>query len=200
MIDTKSYKKIIKLLDNGKTDELRKYVASEETKYYISNASKEVTKYLNSNSSFNKSFYGYVGDDLLLCNGISLYLLKEKSILSKYHKDKFKSMSPDELEILQKSIDSCNSVLTDVDRLDSVESDGVLERLSIDGHVANVYDTSRENYVPVDIKNFKFSKPFLGEDVKYRLVKLSMRDINDDYTAIFGMSNRGKCLIIGRIK
>ncbi len=189
---------MIKLLDNGNLDELKEYIIKEETKYYIDAAKKQVPNYFASNPIHDASFYGFIGDKLLLSNGgKSVYLLNEKSILSNYYLRKIKNMSIEEMNSLKTRIGFCSQMFINLDGMESLETDGILHKLDNDSCKGCIYDLSGNNSVLCNVKNFEFSKVFLGEDASYSLVKYPMRDISDDYTAIFGKSIHGKCLIMG---
>ena len=198
MIDIKSRNEMIKLLDNGNLDELKEYIIKEETKHYIDVAKKQVPKYFASNSIYEVPFYGFDGDKLLLSNGgKSVYLLNEKSILSNYYLRKIKNMPLEEMASLKSRIDFCNQMFINLDGMESLETDGVLHKLDNDPCKGYIDDLSGNNSVLCNVKNFEFSKVLLGDDASYSLVKYPMRDISDNYTAIFGKSIHGKCLIMG---
>lgn len=197
MLDFKAYKKINEYLDANKIEELREYLKKEEQKNYVQVARDNLKFYLNVHRF--ASFCLTSPDELIISNGISIYKLKSKEVLTSYYRKKEINNSRrsldecrDMVESTFKSASSSEWVLTDGKITDEGE---VYTRpvvgLSADFELSGVETT---NFHIFRKDNMEFAKCFLGDGVTYKLLK---GDHDSTKPIALVESEKGKGLILG---
>lgn len=191
MIDYNSSDKIIKYLNDGNLEKLRKYVESEREKYYLKIAKEAIEKYLKDfgcYSRLNTNLNNMTNwGNLFITNGFSAYFLKDESIMTPKIARSSKQTRTDGVVDLFNNVQE-NS--TDVEKMETI-SEIRFEKLASPAYDSGIMMyTSNDEIMHVFSKSeFTFTEKFLGSDIKYKLCH--------DKPMYIAESSRGKCIVFG---